>query len=387
MAVSFRYNTFTLMDAWRRRMRISPWHFNQATGAGLYAPTSVPGNAVWVQTEREGVAEGLMAALSLAFNELHFYHRPVYVKDRLQVTRNTALTNQLLYADHRHIQAIGKRGLTVIQAAAPIVYTDEDGDGVLETATITVATTLSDITEIQAFFQPATSDEAAGDERWQIEPLKVTANGVTAILRGHMSLFVDPAYWKFPYQAPNYNNQSITYATTNVLADFVTAIDVYRVYPDTTDAVRISCQYAGCCPDGNEFTVFGGKASIVNSEGGMLRISPTDCCSCANWMGVRYVDVWYLAGYPLDFRTGLPQSDLELALLKLANAEIPYTVPTNDARANIFYGDSQVYPERQMPPGLLNNPLGVKMGQAEAWRTIRSYLLPEVKPLGGGLFR
>jgi hypothetical protein len=386
MAVSYRDTTHGLLNAWQRRMRVSDWHFNQVTGAGVDAPVSTPGNQVWVQPEREGVAEGIFAARGLAVPLLGFHHRPVWVKDRLDIAPGLPLRGQLFETKYRYIHAIGKRGTTVIQASAAVVFTDDDGDTVAETATVTVpAGTITDPGEVEVFFTPADSLAAAADIRWQIDPVAVSISGGNIVITGHRSLFTHPALWRTPSNAPNYNAASKVDGDTGDPADFVTEVDVYRVFADPTDAVTVYCQ-SGCCGQPMVYTPYEGNGLIVSPAHGILRVDATALCPCAVGGGhQRYIEVWMKAGYPLDPFTGLPNPELELAFLRLANAEIPYAVPTADARANIWFGDTQVYEQGSLPPNLLNNPLGVKVGQVEAWRTFKRFIeeLQSVGPLGG----
>lgn len=385
MAVSYRDTTHGLLNAWQRRMRVSDWHFNQITGDGVDAPVSTPGNQVWVQPEREGVVEGIIAARGLAVPLLGFHHRPVWLKDRVEIAPGISLRSQLFESKYRYIEAIGKRGTTVIEAGATVVYTDADGDGVAETASVTVpAGSITDPGEVELYFTPDDSLYAAADIRWQIEPVAVSISGGNIVVTGHRSLFTNPALWRTPYNAPNYNASSKVDGDTGNPADFVTEVDVYRVFADTTEAVMVYCQ-SGCCGQPLTYTGYEGSGLIVSPTHGVLRFDTLESCPCAFGGGKRYIEVWMKAGYPLDPFTGLPDPALELAFLRLTNAEMPYAVPTADARANIWYGDTQVYEQGSLPPNLLNNPLGVKVGQVEAWRTFKRFIdeLQSVGPLGG----
>lgn len=384
MAISTRDTTHGLLNAWQRRMRVSIWHFNQITGTGVDAPVSTPGNQVWVQPEREGVAEGITAALGLAVPILGFHPRPVWVKDRINISPYRHLRNQVHQSNYRYVQAIGSRGTTAIQSSAAVVYSDNDGDGIDDTATITVAAgALTDVSEVEVYFTPADSQYPAADIRWQIEPLTVTLSGGNFIITGHRALFAHPALWRTPFNSPNYNSASKVDGDTQDTGDFVVEVDVYRVYPDTTDAVTIYCQ-SGCCGEPLSYSDYAGNGIVVDSTYGVIRLDANSVCPCGGTGGVgRYAEVWMKAGYPLDPFTGLPDAPLELAFLKLANAEMAYAVPTADARANIWLGDTQVYPSGQLPPNLLDNPFGVKVGQVEAWRTMMRYQLQSVQPLGG----
>lgn len=383
MAVSFVADTNGLLNAWQRRMHVSPWHFNQVTGTGTDAPLSTPGQQVYVQPERETITEGIKAAQALTYPLLGFYHRPMYTTVRVDLSMRKPIRSQTFEVRTGHVHNVARRGTTVIEAAAAVVYSDEDGDGIDETATITVSTTVADASQVQVFFKAADSLAAAADPRYQIEPLSVSIAGGTATITGHRSLFVTPAIWRRPYNAPNYNSSSKLYAETTDANDFVTEVAVYRVYPDESAGAAVI--YCSSLSDGlsERVTAYDATGLVVDSRNGLVRLIPPSGCLCSSGVGVRYADVSIYSGLPLDPYTHAPDHALELAILRLTNAEMPMPTPPSDARANIFFGDTQVYSPGTLAPSMLQNPLGVKVGQVEAWRTIQRYMQTPVMIFGG----
>lgn len=382
MAVSTRTDTYGLLNAWQRRMMLSGWQFNQITGAGVDAPVSTPGEQVWVQPERETVAEGIKQALALAVPQLQFYPRPVYHKIRVPLSWRQPVRHQTLDLGTRYIQSIGARGATLIEAGVTVVYSDEDGDGVDDTATITVSTTVTDPTQVQLFFKTTDSlSTLTADARWQVEPVTVSISGGTATITGPRWLFANPSLWRTPYQSPNYNSSSKVIGDTTDPNDFVTEVDVYQIAPTSTGAVTVYCQDTS---DGvDTVTGYSGGGIIVDGPGGMIRLYLNESCPCQSGWGAKYADVWVYSGYPLDPSTGDPEYTLELAMIRLANSMMMNQTPTADARNNIWYGDTQTYPAGTLPQNLLNNPFGVKTGQVEAWRLMRGYRWQSVRVLGG----
>lgn len=376
MAVSEQL-TYTLLNSWQRRMKANAWHFAGISGVGVNAPLSDPGDIVYVQPEREILAEGIVNALGIAVPFLGFYHRPVYIRQEIQFTSGwPGAHGKIVRLKRRHIQAVGKRGTTLIAGGnASVVYSDRDLDGVDEWATVTVTLPagVTDPAEVQAFFKQSDSlNTNTADERWQIEPLQVSISGTTATLQGHKSLFVNPALWRFPYRAPNYNSSSKNTGTTTDAADFVTNVDVYRIYPDATGAVVFYSTPTEHCTD-CEYSTSEGTAIVASGELGTIRLCSD--CSVTPCLGyTRKVVIWTLAGYPLDPVTGLPEAALETAMIRLANSEMPYE-PTDlsDVVARTWLHDWTLTPPSELPPDLVNNPFGVKRGQVAAYRTMLQY--------------
>lgn len=375
MAVSTRQTTYGLLNAWAARTGVSIWQFNQVTGTGTDAPVSTPGNEVYIQPEREFLADAILQANAMAVKELRFNHRPVFVSETLQVSSFRALARQQFILSHAYVDAIGTRGTSVISAGASVVYSDVDGDGVDDTATITVSTSVTDATEVQVFFKAADSLAPAADERWQIEPLTVSISGGTATITGHRALFVKPSVWRNPTRSPNYNNASKNAASTTNAADFVTTVDVYRVYPDTTNAVTINANPYSSSPAAVQtaMTTYAGEAVISNPTLGLVILRPQTTVDIEN----RPVNVTinYRAGYPLDTFSGLPDRALETAIIRLTNSLMPSRLPMTGVEARVYNDDDAKTTEVFISRQRFNNPFGTKQGAVAAWDIVSQYRL------------
>ncbi len=122
----------------------------------------------------------------------------------------------------------GRRAVSVIEAGAAVVYSDEDGDGWEETATITITgVTVSDICELKFYF----IDEN-GAQTWEIRPprTKTLVSGTLTATFFTWQL-IDPDLWNaFPTTANTGGGVGIDISTppTNVES----TIDVYREFTD-----------------------------------------------------------------------------------------------------------------------------------------------------------
>src|SRR5574338_418229 len=201
MAISKQYTTYGLLNRWQSLLDISDWHFNQAAGSA--APfTKDQCLEVWVQPEREHVARGLYNAYWKMTRALGFFPRPTYVTEDVRLSRGVPYQLQMLQTSREFggkLIVFGSRATSVISAGAAVVYSDADGDGVDDTATITVASGVS-TTEVGVFFTTTDGAPSAAHDLWEITPLTVTASGGNLIITGPRAYFVKPStIWAIPF--------------------------------------------------------------------------------------------------------------------------------------------------------------------------------------------
>jgi hypothetical protein len=375
MAVS-RVRTYGLLNRWPEYMEVPLFHFNQAEGQGEDAPLSEPGQFVYVQAERERVVQGITKAVALASKRVEFLPRPEYVYESIPISYSNFGQLHKFLTKWRYVEAIGKRGLTVIQAGAPVAYDNPDDPAGLDTrATITVALPagVTDAREVQVFFQAADSLGEAGSELWRVEPLDVQISGGVATITGHRALFVHPAFWRQPYSAPNYNSADKNVADVNDPADFVSSVDVYRVYADPTGAVTIRTGPAGC--DAAGMTAIEGTAYVYDSALGLIGLDRVSCSAC-EWRWQYSVELYYRAGFPTDVLTGQMNAELEQAYIQLANAKMPMKMTSRDIGNEVWYRDARVYNSTELLEADRKNPFGLEYGSVDAWRVLRNFVRP-----------
>lgn len=381
MAVS-RLNTYGLLEQWRAEMDVNIWHYNQLTGAGANAPLAVPGQFVYVQPEREKIAEALLRAVSLALPRLRFYPRPAWLHETIRLGKRRPLHAQEIRTRYRYLAAIGQRALTALAAEATpasVVYSDPDLTGTDTLATITVTglpAAVTEASEVQVFFTPSDSLGTAGAEVWRIEPLEVVLNGTTATITGHRALFAQPSLWRTPYLS-TFGQPSKNDGDVQNPADFVTQVDVYRVYADASAAVTLKCK--DCC-SASGFETTTGSAYIVDAEEGLIGLSPTTCGCSSN--RETFLDVYYFAGFPASGLTGLPDETIPRALVHLANAKMSGPVGTDDAGVNRWYYDKAVFSPQDLQAFEVRNPFGLEYGSLAAWGMLEPYIRT-----GGGALR
>jgi hypothetical protein len=380
MAVSRRL-TYGLLNAWAEYMFVNPWHFNQVTGANSGAAADDGSQFVYVQPERERIVQGITKALALVINKVGFYPRPTWIHETIPMSYQDFLAFHRLKTTYRYVDAIGRRGVTILEADAPIVFSDPDTTGTDTLATITATVPAGTLAaEVEIFFTAADSLRPQADEHWRIEPVEVTVVGTTATITGHRSLFVKPAIWRKPYTSGIvYGDSSKNVGDIDNPADFVTVVDVARVYPDTTDAITFRFGPNGCTPD--EMVSVIGSGYIVNAEYGRVGLAYDYCEECGRgWQG--QADIYYRAGLPLDY-LGYPDYAVMQAIIQLANAKQPMKLTDSDIGNEVWHRDARVYnPSELISESDRNNPFGLEYGSVDAWRVLKDY-----QPVGMGALR
>ncbi len=374
MAVSL-YNTYKLLNAWQRVMNESVWAFNQVLGQG--APDKF-GRNVYVQPERDTIAQSLTVAVETATPHLGFYPRPVYLTERVPLRRGVPLERQPLRTRFKHVQAFGQRAVTLIEAGAAVTYSDSDGDGINDRATITVVTALTDPDEIKLFFRVSDGAPGAADDLYEIEPTTVSISGGSATITVHRALLVKPStIWDVPYSIDGGNYDSKNAASTTDANDFVTAVDVYRVYTDSTNAVQLVADnyYLDYPPAATE-TLVSASGLLKDSQAGTFMVRPAATCY---YRYFEAVEIKYLAG--LSLVRGRMHTVAERALVRLANADMPHLPAsvTEPPQSRWSYDHDPASKDNLLSPTDLNNPFGIRRGHVDAWRDLSTLVLS-----GGG---
>jgi len=240
------------LERWRQIMGFNPYHFWGQ--ANTIVPVTSNCNTIvrefsWQNADavgREDIREAIRAAGHRLKEYLGYrigtyyvekvvpYPRPVQVGLQYGAAIDAMGRTLAVNVGEGYLQAVGVRARTLLGSPS-VVYSDANGDGVNDTATITQATTVTDVSEIAVYFVAADRlDSEAVGEKWRIEPAKVTITaGVATIicpswimarpvkLQGVVTEAIDPA--------------DTTLATNN----FAQTVEVYRLFTDpdgiTTD--------------------------------------------------------------------------------------------------------------------------------------------------------
>jgi len=315
-------NNLLSLDHFARIMGINPVHFQGAYADTKWTRGGTCGE-LWLQHDwqsksdsmsREEIADiilmceeeinhylGYNVAPQWTVQEVHEFPRHF---DRRTLRLHGDVRGEVpnIILNRRKVIASGRRAVTAVELASSVVYSDEDGDGWSETATITAATALTDENEIKLFFAGH-----SGDPSFEIRPLKsvAIAGGTVTILVNSWQL-IDPDLWEvFPDDS---TDMSITIEGTG---NFVSTVDIYRVYTDFTAASCTFLWRSECTVCGGtgcaacELVEQDGCLAIVDAQAGIVKPSPaTYDEDDAQWYGASWasgtrpemIKSWYYSG-------------------------------------------------------------------------------------------
>ncbi len=403
------------LDRWARILGFDPRHFNQVAISQL--PLRTCGTVIpqwsWQFADkvgREDIAQAIQQAESAIEDYLHFNLLPTWVVDDRRTVTQPGIPEVLNIGgrDGRgfaqsinplsgHFISGGIEAKDVIELGATVVFSDEDGDGYLETATVTVATTVTDPDQIAVYYP----GENARDE-WEIRPLDnpltyrrdvtITA-GVATIVMATEQL-VDPDLL---------NALDVQSVDGNVLANFLATVDVYRHYNDPQQQATLLFSphggFCGCtggtCPACEHSTQ---TACLLaeNFENGIVRFSPAawnavteqfDAQSFVVGRAPNAIRLWYRAGFQNKsdrLVAPLIEMDDQLARAVAMHSINFITRPfcgcenvinlTKHWAEDLFLNLSTdpKTTSYQLNDNILNNPFGMTRGAIEAWRIVRA---------------
>lgn len=389
--------------------------------AGALVPVPSACNQVikeyaWQDANAAGRVE-MRAAIESAEAKLRQYLgysvAPHFVEDTIQYPR---------YYDHRfwlvndydadgrimsvqvtegYIQAIGVEARTAIDLSAAVVYTDENGDGLDDLFTVTVATTVTDPKEIAIYFTSADRlDGADVSEEWRIQPVTVTISGGNAVIKGPPWVLVKPIL---------YTSVVDTVLNPETASNFVTDVAVYRRFADPSGTATDDSQgiftwearpfpsWAWCygCGSGDNSTDAAAYAQSIarvgirDAERGIVipqaavYNTTTSTWSGTFWSGCSQpsrVTIRYYAGYPLQSSNQQMASDWQMVVARLAAAELPIVICADNTGSHFLWhwqfdlARSQGVNDEQyqISAADLDNPFGTRRGQVMAWKKVQN---------------
>ena len=392
--------TLLSLDRFARILGINPVHFNGAVGSNIW-PANGACKDIWPQYSwqtsdeligREEVALSIATAEDDIKRVLGYSLAPqweieedhAWTFDHYPTRRSTVQTG------YGMVIAPGRRAVSLIDDSAAVVYSDPDGDGWDERATITVTTSVTDIREIKVY-----TAGKSGDPEWEIRtPRSITLSGGTATIVLDAWLMIDPDLWEEFPTATEWEGIDVTDS-----GNFVTTVDVYREYNDTTQASATfltasgSCAVCGglyCASCGEEhdgcFGVVDSRLGFVAAapatySDGAWRYSTTTICGPIRGLQLSYhaglQDKQYIAGRSLE-----PLSHYYAeAIAWLAAARLPSDIcDCNNVRERLkeLQRDASMIREREGGPiyarfertDINGNPFGSRAGEVKAWQRL-----------------
>lgn len=404
------------LEFWRQEIGYHPWHFWGLADANIVPVTSKCNDVVreygWQENDQAGRADiraSIMTAEQILFDNLEYWPAPVYSEDTRPWPR---YHDQRLYRSARmdvrggwvpvrlnegYIQNIGVETNTAITLAVAITPSDEDGDGLQDTNTLTVVTSITDPKQIAVYVPLAErlDDDDELSARWRIEPIHVTFAAGTATIKFKRWLGVKPTVYEDKTHYP---------IDPTVAANFLTTADVYWHYTNqagqnavTNSQSALIWESKPCCwgcdtvansTDPASEGWVAGRAGIRDALNGIVvpaeavydAVSATwsHPCTCLDTCGEPdRVLVRYLAGLPLDTH-GWMDKKMRTLVSRLTCAEMTRRICACDIAnrewSNWSFDVSRINtPETyQASLDVLNNPLGTRRGHIFAWQQIKS---------------
>lgn len=274
----------------------------------------------------------------------------------------------------------GREAFSTIQLAAPITYTDEDGDGYSETATVTVVTSVTDANEIALYYPGENHDPS-----WEVRPLKrVTISGGSAVI----------VFTRQQVVMPDLLESLTANAVDGLVAgNFLTTVDVYRRYNSPDGMAQIEWSPAICTESAGTIAYQSGAITPLDNRNGTLGVVAADYDSTTGdytpvcpewWRQPDRIKLWVRAGYK-DMNLARPYVDMSpnleraISYLALINLDRPWQ--SCERLRNLYDHLREDLAGRMSSPamsrsfqvskGVLDNPFGTTRAAQIAWNIVR----------------
>jgi len=334
------------------------------------------------------------------YEEVHQFER-FYRKDATGIYgRNTRGRRSSMQTDFGYVNAPGRRATTEVPDAV-LVYSDEDGDGFAETAKITVTTTVTNANELHVFYP-----DTEGDPGWRIFPerSKTISAGIATIYFYSWQLVSPTAQNVYPTteNLDNYAAIDISGLTETpvVTTNMLTAVDVYRVYNDTTEVsatfywtpkapMNLDFGYYLQTPETTALETQDGCLYVTNARLGLIAPAPaTYNAVTGNWEQDIYnhtrdpdfVKLWYYGGkFSNEYLGGRIYDPLPAVWAKVIAQIVTARLERELCSCGNTTGLSTLWQKDaadmtnnlSVTPNELSNPFGTRYGEIMAWRTVK----------------
>ncbi len=371
--------TLLTLEDYAKVMAIPGWLFNQCSHPGM--ARRGPYDQVFYQTGyfgdeeliigRDQIARAISQAERKIAEILGYWPAQRYIEEE---QTPMPLKSDVVYPKMQTrwgmLQAFGVKTTTTIAEDLTVSYSDEDGDGYDDTATITI--NLIDAASVSDLCRLIVRPDGYG-ESYEIAPLEAEEQADGSIeLTGKRWLFVLPSIWNTDEQASLDDD-----------ADFVTTVDVYEESTDTTDQVTLIWSATLDNFAQSTQSAFG---LIEDQRVGLFRVLPATYGDGA-WVRAtlaktRLPDFYkynYLSGYKDEFNDCSFEMNQELkqAVVSLANLYLPYDPAGVDFTRERFREDTEEIDVRTMIHHVVQRTFGsVTKGTMRVYAILDS--LPQI---------
>lgn len=335
MAIS-KVKTLLPLDVYAEHMAITGWLFNQVIHP--LRPARGSCELAWLQSGhagdpnrivgRDDVARAIAVAERKVAAMLSYWPAPVWVQaeEHNWPFPERGVLNTLPYFKTNWgylIEPGVEAWRLLVLYPGGIIYSDEDFDAVLDTATITVDLTgLPTCATCDVVVVPPGMDPS--HREWRIRPLDIVRVGDVLTITGPRWLFVRPVEWMDVVDIPLDED-----------AAFLTGVDIYCHYNDSSTQAQYAWSGNGnvCLPVCQE-TCQDACVTVAHYRTGHFYAQPasysptTQQWTAANWAQYTLpvkLRIWYRAGYrdhvsgPCDWMG----EEVKEAIVRLANCYLP----------------------------------------------------------------
>lgn len=415
--------TWLPLDTWAAIIGTNPLHASQVTTSAMQNTVC---SSIWKQfawqhndmVSREDIAQAIADAEAMIAEQMGYSLLPDWqvaenqplVRPHDQLNRYSGyggglgfgngygygyggafggLSVPTVQLDQAHFISGGIEAKTLIEAGTAVVYTDANGDGYPETATVTVAlpAAVTDPAEV-ALYYPGES----GADDWEIHPFRsitITAGVATIVL------------WRHQLPLPELMDALEPEAIDgDVDANFLAEVDCYRHWNDPQQQVQLIWHggggWCGCADGGCAACTVGaqwGCLSATDPRQSIVRYQPAtwdadaEAFAAASWIGgwgaPHRIRAWYYAGYQakgLRYPTLQMDGALARAVTYLSLTLLDRTIcACNNVeslvkhwRDDMALNDSSSVGSTsyQVAQRVLENPFGSTRGALFAWNLV-----------------
>lgn len=407
--------THLSLNRYAKIMQIDPAHFNQLASATIF-PLDNKCSDIWFRYDwqaSDSVSwESLAQQIKIAEDDIKAYCRyscaPDWEAKDVRPWPNNYRHDLYgfgwgsrdpvgITTSYDYVISPGQRAVTLIDDAVTVTYSDPDGDGYNELATISATTSLTNVNEIKVYIAGK-----GGDREWEIRPVKTKSiSGGTVTITINAWQLVKPTLRTLPPTTAGPEGLDLFSSST-----YVPTLDIYREYTDTTAVSSemfwasncVSCGGSGCASC--QLGTAEGCLKIVSVNPGVVQPFPANYSSDESaWISTSWpaasdpvqVNLWYLAGFQdNEYLAGRSYDPLSasmaqcIAWMATARLERPFcgcgtaTALANRLRMDmaVTEGDgSKTYSFED-----LENPFGTRLGEVWAWKRLKKL---QGKRLGG----
>lgn len=390
--------TYLPLDRFARLVAYSPMLFHQVYVADLQPDSSCSDPVLQYTWQpagggrpgREEIAQAIQQAESAIEDVLKFPPIPAWVVDDDARVYNSYSGYGCCYvlgvrASARHVLYGGVEAWSLIEGESPVTYSDVDGDGYKELATVVVNTSVTDVNEIACYY-PGTTHAP----EWEIRPLRVSITSGVATITFPRHLAVVPELLE------SLDARGVDGA---VDANFLEAVDVYRHYNDPSQMAQVEwspsiCDTSACMVGSQTACV-----SPVDKRLGLLQVHAASWDSATQlwthtyptwWQPPTRTRLWYRAGLtdstrPRPMHDITPRLERAIAFLALSMLDRDWQACEQTRNLQAHWrtdlskreSDPAQSTSYMMSPRLLENPFGTTRAAIHAWRVVQQLMVGE----------